>query len=201
MQRVTGETLSDYAQKNVFDVLGLKNTTYSPKAQNKKEIMALVAPTELQPNGECLLGEVHDPLARICNKGNSGNAGLFTNAEDAAVICAALMNGGAYKGKRILGELTVKAMTRVPDEVKTLGRSLGWDNFSDYSSNMGNLFTPYLSYGHTGYTGPSVAIDPEAKVAVIILTNRCHPYDTGGLVRQRALIANIVAGAVTSSVK
>ena len=118
-----------------------------------------------------------------------------------AVICAALMNGGAYKGKRILGELTVKAMTRVPDEVKSLGRSLGWDNYSDYSSNVGNLFTPYVSYGHTGYTGPSIAIDPVEKVALIILTNRCHPYDTGGLVRQRALIANIVAGAVTGPIK
>lgn len=197
LQNVTGERLCDYAQKNIFDALGLKYTTYSPKAQNKKEIMALVAPTEKQPDGECLLGEVHDPLARVCNQGNSGNAGLFTNAEDVAVICAALMNGGAYKGKRILGELTVKAMTRVPDEVKPLGRSLGWDNYSDYNSYVGNLFTPYVTFGHSGYTGPSVVVDPVEKVAVIVLTNRCHPYDTGGLVRQRALIANIVAGSVT----
>lgn len=201
LQNVTGQTLSDYAQKNIFDALGLKYTTYSPKAQNKKEIMALVAPTEKQPNGECLLGEVHDPLARICNKGNSGNAGVFTNAEDVAVICAALINGGAYRGRRILGELTVKTMIRVPDEVKGLGRSLGWDNYSDYNSYVGNLFTPYVTFGHSGYTGPSIMVDPEEKVAVIVLTNRCHPYDTGGLVRERALIANIVASSIIGPVK
>lgn len=196
LQVVTGERLCDYAQINIFDKLGLKYTTYSPAAQNKTEIMKLVAPTELQADGKCLLGEVHDPLARVCGKGNSGNAGVFSNAEDLAVICAALINGGAYAGKRILGKLTVDAMIRVPEEVAKLGRSLGWDNYSDYASNLGNLFTPYQSFGHTGYTGPSISIDPVSKVALIVLTNRCHPYDTGGLVRTRALLANVVAGAV-----
>ncbi|MGM9773804.1 MAG: serine hydrolase domain-containing protein [Candidatus Egerieousia sp.] len=201
LQNITHTSLSDYAQRNVFDRLGMKYTTYSPKAQNKEEIMKRVAPTEMQPDGKCLLGEVHDPLARVIGKGNSGNAGVFSCAQDLAVFAAAYMNGGAYDDKRILGEMTVKAMTRVPENVKQFGRSLGWDNFSDYSSNLGNLFTPEVTFGHTGYTGTSIAIDPESKTAVILLAHRVHPKDKGSVVRMRALVANIVAGSVVKSVK
>ncbi|MBP5518282.1 MAG: serine hydrolase [Bacteroidales bacterium] len=194
LQNVTGMKLCDYAQQNVFDRLGLKYTTYSPKAQKKKDIMKLVAPTEKQPDGKCLLGEVHDPLARVCGGGNSGNAGVFSNAEDLAVICAALLNGGEYDGKRILGPLTVKAMRTVPREVRRFGRTLGWDNDVHYYT-AGDLFSEE-TYGHTGYTGPSIVIDPQTKTAVIILANRVHPYDTGGLARQRATIGSIVAGSI-----
>ena len=138
LQNVTGETLADYAQKHVFDVLGLKNTFYNPNPSK----YSMIAPTEKQKDGSVILGKVHDPLARLLNDGNSGNAGVFSNAEDLAIIAAALMNGGEYKGKRILGTLTVDTMTRVPEEVKQLGRSLGWDNYSSYASNNGNLFHP-----------------------------------------------------------
>lgn len=196
LQNITGEKLCDYAQKNVFDVLGMKHTTYNPKAQGKKEIMDLVAPTEKQPDGSVLLGEVHDPIARILNKGNSGNAGVFSNAEDLAIFVSAMMNGGEIGGRRILGELTVKTMTRVPDQVKSLGRSLGWDNYSDYSSNNGNLFEPYRTFGHTGYTGTSITVDPVSKTGVILLTHHVHPVDKGSVVRLRALVANIVAGSI-----
>ena len=130
------------------------------------------------------------------NDGNSGNAGVFSNAEDLAIIAAALMNGGSYNGKRILGKLTVDTMTRVPEQVKSLGRSLGWDNYSPYASNNGNLFHPEKTFGHTGYTGTSLIIDPTAKISVILLTNRVHPEDKGSVVRLRALVANAVAGAV-----
>ena len=165
-----------------------------PKVLNKKHIMKLVAPTEKQPDGNCLIGEVHDPLARVCGGGNSGNAGVFSNAEDLAVICAALINGGEYDGKRILGPLTVKAMRTVPREVRRFGRTLGWDNDVHYYT-AGDLFSEE-AYGHTGYTGPSIVIDPQTKTAVIILANRVHPYDTGGLARQRATIGSIVAGSI-----
>ncbi|MFA6335185.1 MAG: serine hydrolase [Bacteroidales bacterium] len=193
LQKITGEKLCDYAKKNVFDVLGLKNTTYNPSGA----ILALVAPTEKQKDGSVLIGKVHDPLARLLNDGNSGNAGLFSNADDMAVIATALMNGGVYNGKRILGRLTVETMTTVPVGFESLGRSLGWDNYSPYASNNGNLFHPGKTYGHTGYTGTSIVIDPISKVAVILLTNRVHPEDKGSVVRLRALVANAVAGAVT----
>lgn len=197
LQNVTGETLAHYAQKNVFDVLGLKNTFYNPNPSK----YSMIAPTEKQKDGSVILGKVHDPLARLLNDGNSGNAGVFSNAEDLAIIAAALMNGGEYKGKRILGTLTVDTMTRVPEEVKQLGRSLGWDNYSSYASNNGNLFHPYRTFGHTGYTGTSFIVDPVSKTAVILLANRVHPVDKSSVVRLRALVANIVAGAVTDNAK
>ncbi len=194
LQNITGMTLAEYAQKNIFDVLGMENTTYMPK--NKPEILAKVAPTEKQPNGECFLGEVHDPLARVMNHGNSGNAGVFSNADDLAILAAALMNGGNYNGKQVLGKLTVETMTTVPEEFEHLGRSLGWDNYSPYASNNGNLFHPKKTFGHTGYTGTSIIVDPVSKTAVILLAHRVHPADKGSVVRLRALVANVVAGSI-----
>ena len=192
LQNITGQKLSDYAKANVFDVLGMKNTMYNPTG----ETLALCAPTEQQADGSIILGKVHDPLARLLNGGNSGNAGVFSNAEDLAVLAAAMMNGGAYNGKRILSPLTVATMTRVPEGMEQFGRSLGWDNYSAYASNNGNIFDPKQTFGHTGYTGTSIIIDPVAKTAVILLAHRVHPKDVGSVVRLRALVANAVAGAI-----
>jgi len=192
LENITGQLLCDYAQEHIFDVLGMKHTTYNPTG----EVLALVAPTEKQPDGSVLRGKVHDPWARVMSDGNAGNAGVFSNAEDLALLAAALMNGGAYNGKRILSPLTVEVMTRVPKDLKHLGRSLGWDNYSSYASNNGNLFDPERTYGHTGYTGTSIVIDPVSQTAVILLAHRVHPNDVGSVVRLRALVANAVAGAV-----
>lgn len=196
LQKITGEKLCDYAKKNIFDVLGMKHTSYNPKTQKNNNILRLTAPTEKQPDGSVLLGEVHDPLARIMNHGNSGNAGVFSNAEDLAILAAALMNDGEVNGVHVLGKLTVETMTRVPEEVKSLGRSLGWDNYSPYASNNGNLFDPVRTFGHTGYTGTSFIVDPVSKTAVILLAHRVHPEDKGGIVRLRALVANVVAASI-----
>lgn len=196
LQNITGQTISEYAQKNIFDFLGMKHTTYSPKATNNEEIMKLVAPTEKQPDGSVLLGEVHDPLARVMNHGNSGNAGVFSNAEDLAILAAALMNDGEFNGKHVLGKVTVEAMTRVPEDLKHIGCSLGWHNHTPYASNNGNIFHPTRTFGHTGYTGTSFIVDPVAKTAVILLTHRVHPEDKGGVVRLRSVVANIVAGSI-----
>jgi len=192
VQNITGQRLCDYAQENIFDALGMTNTMYNPTG----ETLALTAPTEKQADGSVLLGRVHDPLALLLNDGNSGNAGVFSNAEDLALLAAALMNGGAYNGKRILSPLTVETMTRVPNHIKSFGRSLGWDHYSAYSSNNGNLFDPERTYGHTGYTGTSFVVDPVSQTAVILLAHRVHPADVGSVVRLRALVANAVAGAV-----
>ncbi|MCL1973790.1 MAG: beta-lactamase family protein [Bacteroidetes bacterium] len=188
LQNITGEKLCDYAQKNVFDVLGMTHTTYNPSG----EILALCAPTEKQPDGSVLRGQVHDPLARLLNDGNSGNAGVFSCAQDLALLAAALMNGGEYNGKRILSPLTVEVMTTV----RSFDRSLGWGHFS---SGSGSLLTPDVSYGHTGYTGTFITIDPVLQTAVILLTNRVHPIDANSdeVNRLRALVVNAVAGAIT----
>ena len=196
LQNITGEKLCDYAEKNVFGALGLKHTGYLPKERHP-EWMPLIAPTEVQSDGSMLLGEVHDPLARLANSGNSGNAGVFSNCEDLSVICAAIMNGGAVNGRRILSPMTVETMAAVPtDNAPWIGRALGWDNYSSAAGLRGDLFSRTRTLCHTGYTGTSVIMDLDSKTAVIILAHRVHPVDKGGTGKLRARIANIVAGSI-----
>lgn len=204
LQNVTGERLCDYAQKNIFDALGLEHTCYfpmngeKPSKENWESLVPLCAPTEVQADGLPLVAQVHDPIARRLNSGNSGNAGVFSTAEDLCVIAACLMNGGEWNGRRILSPATVKAMFTVPEENSPeVGRALGWDNSSSHASLVGDLLEKDCAFMHTGYTGTSMLMDLENDVAIIILTNRVHPKDTGGLGRLRALTANIVAGALT----
>ncbi len=193
VETISGQTLRDFAQTNIFNVLGMKHTDYCPTGETLKR----TAPTEKQPDGQVLCATVHDPLARFLNNGISGNAGLFSDAEDLAIFSTALLNGGAYKNKRILSPLGVKALTTVPRQVNAYGRTLGWDSFSDYSSNQGSLLGPN-TYGHTGYTGTSIVIDPDNKLAIILLTNRVHPIDSGSsaVIRLRGIVANAVAASI-----
>lgn len=193
LQNITGQKLCDYAQEHVFDVLGLKSTCYMPKG----DLLKRCVPTEVQANGLPLVGEVHDPLARLANGGNSGNAGVFSTAEDLSVIAAALMNGGAINGNRILSPLTVETMATVPDYIDPwIGRALGWDNYSDAAGIRGDFFSRDKTICHTGYTGTSMIVDLENKTAVILLTSRVHPEDKGSVSRLRAQVANIVAGSI-----
>ena len=191
IETITRQSLRDFAKQNIFDVLGMKHTDYKPTGETLKR----VAPTQRQPDGSILRGVVHDPLARVMNGGISGNAGLFSDANDLAILAAALQNGGEYNGKRILSPLGVKAMRTVPRAVSTLGRTPGWDVFTAYASNNGDLFGPN-TYGHTGYTGTSIVIDPDNDTAVILLTNRAHPDDGGDAIRLRSLVGNAVAAAI-----
>lgn len=210
LERVTGEKLYEYTQRNVFDVLGLTHTCYfpliyTPAVSNSAELAGLCAPTEVQADGKPLVAQVHDPMARMIMGGNSGNAGVFSNAEDLSVICAAIMNGGCLVDKkgnslestRILSPATVRLMTTIPSQNDpSVGRALGWDKKSSHSGLRGDLFNPETTIMHTGYTGTSVVIDTESKTAVILLTHRVHPEDKGGVGRLRALVANIVAGSI-----
>lgn len=210
LERVTGEKLYEYAQKHVFDVLGLTHTCYfpliyTPAVSNSAELAGLCAPTEVQADGKPLVAQVHDPMARRIMGGNSGNAGVFSNAEDLSVICSAIMNGGvlvdkkgrALESTRILSPLTVRLMTTIPPQNDpSVGRALGWDKKSSHSGPRGDLFNPETTIMHTGYTGTSIVIDMESKTAVILLTHRVHPQDKGGVGRLRALVANIVAGSI-----
>ena len=188
---ISKKSIRDFAKENIFDVLGMQHTDYQPKG----ETLALTAPTQRQKDGSVLHGIVHDPLARVMNGGISGNAGLFSDANDLAIFASALQNGGEYNGKRILSPLGVKAMRSVPRHVAQFGRTPGWDVFSAYASNSGDLLGPN-TYGHTGYTGTSMVIDPDNNLTVILLTNRAHPNDAGNVVRLRSLVANAVAASV-----
>lgn len=194
LEKVTGEKLCDYAQNHIFNSLGLKHTCYFPlDSKANRNLKRLCAPTEVQDDGLPLVGAVHDPIARRINSGNSGNAGVFSNAEDLSVICAAIMNGGYG----ILGPLTIDLMCKAPIQNDPMvGRALGWDKDGWNPGTRGDIFDPETSIWHTGYTGPSMVIDMNTKTALIILANRVHPEDKGSLARLRALAANIVAGAV-----
>ena len=213
IEAVSGQSLRDFARENIFNVLGMNHTDYLPCQRDKNGQwvntansrlstldfqLTRVAPTEKQPNGQVLCGQVHDPLARILNGGISGNAGVFSCAEDIAILCAALQNGGEWNGRRILSPQGVKAMRTVPRSTAALGRSLGWDVFTAYASNSGDFFSPN-TYGHTGYTGTSIVIDPDNDTSVILLINAVHPEDGHSVVRLRSLIANVVASSLYSS--
>ena len=198
LERVTGERLCDYAQKNIFDALDLKHTTYFPVySPAHPELAELCAPTEMLGDSTVLQAQVHDPTARIVNLGNSGNAGVFSDVEDLAVICNALMNGGEWNGHRILSPLAVNRMFTIPaDNDPKVARSLGWDTYDLSPYLCGDIFNASTCRGHTGYTGTSVLMDLETSTAVIILSNRVHPTDTGSIVRMRSKIASITASAI-----
>ncbi|MBQ6576300.1 MAG: serine hydrolase [Bacteroidales bacterium] len=203
LQNVTGERLCDYAQKNVFDVLELEHTCYFPlygrpqSNKNAAELAALCAPTEVQEDGLPLVAAVHDPIARQINAGNSGNAGVFSNAEDLSVIAAAILRGGAIGKKKILGKETVRLMMSIPkDNDPRVARALGWDTYDMYPGTSGDIFEREHTVGHTGYTGTSMVLDPVSNTAVIILAHRVHPADVGSVARLRAVVANIVAASI-----
>jgi CubicO group peptidase (beta-lactamase class C family) len=150
-------------------------------------------PTEVL-EGLPLRGVVHDPLARL-QGGVSGNAGLFSTADDLALFAQMLLNGGEVSGVRVLSPLTVRRMTEIYPKVGESGRGLGWDLDTDYSTVRGDLFGP-ASFGHSGYTGTSIWIDPETRTAVVLLTNRVHPDDKGDIIALRSKVANVIAAAV-----
>lgn len=191
IERITKQSLRDFTQQNIYDVLGMKYTDFKPS----EELLPWVAPTERTKEGVLLRGVVQDPLARWMNDGISGNAGLFSNASDIAILVAALQNGGVWNDQRILTEESVKKMRTVPQELSGFGRALGWDVASVYASIKGDFLSPN-TYSHTGYTGTSVVIDPDNDLSIILLTNRVHPTDKGSVKQLRTSVSNAVASAL-----
>lgn len=189
VKRVTAKNIADFSKENIFIPLVMKNTTYNPDENQKKQC----APTEFR-DGKIICGEVHDPLAYV-QGGISGNAGLFSTAEDLAIFAQMILNKGVYKNKRILGSKTVELMTSIYPKVKFAGRGLGWDINSAYMQQRGDIFE-IGSFGHTGFTGTSIHISKEENIFIIILTNRVHPDGKGNVVSLRRAIANIVASAI-----
>ena len=148
-------------------------------------------------SGERMLrGEVHDPTSNRMG-GVAGHAGLFSTADDLAIYCQMILNGGEYGGARILSPLGVAEMTR-PRQVTEDGgaRGLGWDVNTTFSSNRGDIF-PEGSFGHTGFTGTSLWLDPASETFVVFLSNRVHPDGKGDVGPLRGRVANVVASAIT----
>lgn len=191
IEKISNQSLKEFSTKHIFTPLHMLNTTMQPT----ESVTTRCAPTQILEDEGLLKGRVHDPLARVMMGCVSGNAGLFSDADDLALFAAMLLNKGEWNGKRILSPAAVRALTTIPQGYEKFGRSLGWDLSSAYSSNQGDLFSQ-KTYGHTGYTGTSMIIDHEIETLVILLTNRVHPHDKGSVVRLRSLVANVVAGAI-----
>jgi CubicO group peptidase (beta-lactamase class C family) len=189
VHKVSGQTVDQFAAEAIFKPLGMTRTFYRPPA----EVVDQCVPTEVV-DGTPLRGVVHDPLARL-QGGVSGNAGLFSTADDLALFAQMLLNRGELNGVRVLAPLTVDRMTEIYPQVGASGRGLGWDIDTDFATVRGDLFGP-RSYGHSGYTGTSIWIDPETQTAVVFLTNRVHPDDKGDIIALRSKVANVVAAAV-----
>jgi uncharacterized protein YbbC (DUF1343 family) len=193
VRQISGQSLDVYCAEHIFKPLGMKNTRFKPSPSLRSRI----APTQHQHGnkGKILWGEVHDPVAYNMG-GVAGHAGLFSTADDLAIFSQALLDRGTMKGVSILSPLTVEKMT-VPQTPpnKMVLRGLGWDIDSPFASNRGELF-PVGSYGHTGFTGTSIWIDPVSKTYIIILTNRLHPDGKGDVGSLRSQIATLVASAL-----
>ena len=197
VERLSGEPLDQYAAKHVFAPLGMKETRFLPPASWE----ARIAPTEEDEEHHLLRGVVHDPTARRMG-GVAGNAGVFSTADDLALFAQALLDGG----RGVLTPATVAKMTAPQQPANsTVLRGFGWDIDSPLSSNRGELL-PVGGYGHTGFTGTSLWIDPATKTYIVLLTNAVHmnvvhtnmtaPKEKGSAVALRTKVATAVAAAL-----
>jgi uncharacterized protein YbbC (DUF1343 family)/CubicO group peptidase (beta-lactamase class C family) len=188
VERVSGETLDVYTTKHIFAPLKMLHTRFVPPAAWR----AKIAPTQYDENEHMLWGVVHDPTARRMG-GVAGHAGLFSTGDDLAKFAQALLSGG----DGILSAPAVEKMTRpeTPPTAPVL-RGFGWDIDSPFSSNRGDLF-PVGSYGHTGFTGTSLWIDPTTQTYVILLTNSVHPRGKGAATALRSKVATEVAASLS----
>ncbi len=192
LERVAGEPLDEFVRRRIFEPLGMQNTWFRPEA----ELVERIAPTEDDPwRGRVLRGEVHDENAFALG-GVAPHAGLFGTAEDLARFAQMIVYGGVFEHRRLVSRATVETFTRraeVPDST----RALGWDTKSPEKSSAGTLFSP-RSFGHTGFTGTSLWIDPDRELFVILLTNRVHPTRENKVIRQvRPAVADAVVRALS----
>jgi len=191
VRRVSGKPLDQFLQAELYGPLGMTDTGFNPP----KEKLARIAPTEVE-NGAPVRGVVHDPRARRMG-GVAGHAGLFITATDLARYARMLLNLGELDGVRLFKPETVKLMTSVQTPPNVDGRrGLGWDIDTGFSGPRGDIF-PLGSYGHTGWTGGSIWIDPFSKSFVIFLSNRNHPTEQGNVMALRKKLGTLAALWVT----
>jgi uncharacterized protein YbbC (DUF1343 family)/CubicO group peptidase (beta-lactamase class C family) len=192
VHRVTGQSLADYTREKIFLPLGMNETRFQPPARE----VARIAPTERIANAPGpLRGLVHDPTSQNMG-GVAGHAGLFSTADDLSRFAQMMLNRGELDGVRLFSPLTVEKFTtpQSPPDQPVL-RGLGWDIDSPYSGTRGELF-PVGSYGHTGFTGTSLWIDPATGMYVILLTNSVHPMVRRPITPLRSRVATIAAASL-----
>ena len=190
VRRVSGQQLDAYCTEKIFKPLKMRQTSFCPP----DTWQARTAPCNVV-NGHLQWGEVQDPIAYRLG-GVAGHAGVFSTADDLAVFAQMLLDGGEGRGERILSRKAVAAMTNPQNTAESvIRRGLGWDIKSPLSKEFNASF-PAGSFGHTGYTGTSIWIDPRSQTYLIILTNRLHPAGKGQVKTLRAKIAAAVAAAV-----
>ncbi|HWN99655.1 MAG TPA: serine hydrolase domain-containing protein, partial [Blastocatellia bacterium] len=215
VRRVSGEQIDQFARQNIYTHLGMNDTLFNSVELAKSftanrasrpqgdlseygfawlDRIERTAPTENR-EGRWMRGEVHDPRAYEMG-GVAGHAGLFSTADDLAIFCQMILNKGEYNGKRILAPYTVERMISAQSLPTSQMRGIGWDVNTSFSSNRGDLF-PVGTFGHTGFTGTSIWLDPASETFVVLLTNRVHPNGKGDVTRLRSLVASIVASAIT----
>ncbi|HTD66881.1 MAG TPA: serine hydrolase domain-containing protein [Candidatus Limnocylindria bacterium] len=187
VQRVDGRPLEELVREEIYRPLRMKDTRYLPWSIDHTRI----APTE-RDGTNMLRGVVHDPTARRMS-GVAGHAGLFTTAADVARFARMMLNGGELDGVRVFHPQTVSAMTSVQSPAGLPRRGFGWDIDSGYS-RRGEIF-PLGSYGHTGFTGTAMWIDPFSKTFWILLTNRVHPDGKGNILSLQKWFSTLAAGA------
>ena len=208
VRKVTDKSVHEFSRENVFQPLGMSETGYLPSDELKKR----AAPTE-ERDGHWMQGEVHDPRAFKLD-GVAGHAGLFSTAEDLAIYAQMMLGRGEYNGVRVLSPLTVATMTRgyrlaagsrstmegVPRNPAAYFRGLGWDKRTGYSINRGELLSD-AAFGHGGFTGTVLWIDPELDMFFIFLSNRVHPDGKGNVNSLAGRMATVAAAAIRETDK
>jgi CubicO group peptidase (beta-lactamase class C family) len=179
VQRLSGLTLDRFLQREVFGPLGMKDTGFRPS----KTLLPRIAPTEQDDTFRHVLvrGVVHDENAFVMG-GVAGHAGLFSTARDLATFAQLYLNGGTYRGKRLIQASTIRMFATLQNMPPGSSRTLGWD-----TPTPGGLFGPLASPRaliHTGFTGTSIYIDPDRDAFVILLTNRVNPTRENHLISQ-----------------
>ncbi|MEX2176846.1 MAG: exo-beta-N-acetylmuramidase NamZ domain-containing protein [Pirellulaceae bacterium] len=188
VRQVSGQSVHEFSQENIYRPLGMSETGYLPG----EALRARAAPTE-QRDGHWMQGEVHDPRAFKLG-GVAGHAGLFSTAEDLAMYAQMMIGGGEYNAARILAPQTVATMIR-GYRVADVRRALGWDKRTGYSINRGDLLSE-AAFGHGGFTGTVLWIDPELELFVIFLSNRVHPSGKGLVNPLAGRIGTVAAAAI-----
>jgi uncharacterized protein YbbC (DUF1343 family) len=188
VRKLSGKNVHEFSRDHVFGPLGMTETGYVPP----KQLRERAAPAEKR-NDQWIQGEVHDPRAYLLD-GIAGHAGLFSTAGDMAVYAQMMLGRGEHGGVRILGPRTVAMMTRAYP-VSNGFRGLGWDRRTGYSSNRGKAFSS-KAFGHGGFTGTAMWIDPELELFVIFLSNRLHPDGKGSVNPLAGRIGTIAADAI-----